>query len=215
MVQPGLRPGAGYTDYRNFEAVIDKARTACFNSGQRAVRTVMMSRYACYLVIQNADPAKEIVALGQTRPRRSFAARRSPASSGRTRRTSRSARKCGRRSKNSAAPCRRSWPPPRASRNWKPSDGCPSSRAKARRNEVRWRRGFPDKTSSFWRGTMPARAWAGKLAEFDVPHLRFGIGDLPSSEAWRRRPRSTAPQFSPAPKGERIRRRKTRRRKTH
>jgi len=76
----------GYSDYRNFEAVIVKARTACFNSGQRLedhfveitdmiaigkggqrpVRTVMMSRYACYLVIQNADPAKEIVAVGQT-----------------------------------------------------------------------------------------------------------------------------------------------------
>ena len=76
----------GYTNYRNFEAVIAKARTACFNSGQRVddhfveidemieigkgaqrpVKTVMMSRYACYLVIQNADPAKEIVAIGQT-----------------------------------------------------------------------------------------------------------------------------------------------------
>ncbi len=76
----------GYSDYRNFEAVVEKARTACFNSGQRVddhfveitelieigkggqrpVKTVMMSRYACYLVIQNADPAKEIVALGQT-----------------------------------------------------------------------------------------------------------------------------------------------------
>ena len=76
----------GYNDYRNFEAVVQKARTACFNSGQRvedhfvgitemieigkggqrAVQTVMMSRYACYLVIQNADPAKEIVAQGQT-----------------------------------------------------------------------------------------------------------------------------------------------------
>ena len=75
-----------YNDYRNFEAVIVKARTACFNSGhrledhfvditemigigkggQRPVKTVMMSRYACYLVIQNADPEKEIVALGQT-----------------------------------------------------------------------------------------------------------------------------------------------------
>ena len=32
----------------------------------RALPTVMMSRYACYLVIQNADPAKEIVAFGQT-----------------------------------------------------------------------------------------------------------------------------------------------------
>lgn len=76
----------GYTDYRNFESVIEKARTACFNSGQRVedhfveitemigigkggkrpVRTVMMSRYACYLVVQNADPSKEIVAIGQT-----------------------------------------------------------------------------------------------------------------------------------------------------
>ena len=76
----------GYADYRNFQSVIESARTACFNSGhrvedhfvevtdmieigkggQRAVNTVMMSRYACYLVIQNADPAKEIVAQGQT-----------------------------------------------------------------------------------------------------------------------------------------------------
>ncbi len=76
----------GYADYRNFEQVIDKARLACFNSGQRVddhfvditemvdigsgakrnVRTTLMSRYACYLAIQNADPGKEIVALGQT-----------------------------------------------------------------------------------------------------------------------------------------------------
>jgi DNA-damage-inducible protein D len=76
----------GYTDYRNFEAVIEKARTACFNSGQRIedhfveitemievgkggqrpVETVMLSRYAGYLVIQNADPTKAIVALGQS-----------------------------------------------------------------------------------------------------------------------------------------------------
>ena len=76
----------GYTDYRNFEAVVEKARTACFNSGQRvedhlveinemieigkggqrSVKTVMLSRYAGYLVIQNADPTKAIVALGQT-----------------------------------------------------------------------------------------------------------------------------------------------------
>ncbi|MCE2960526.1 MAG: DNA damage-inducible protein D [Akkermansiaceae bacterium] len=76
----------GYANYRHFLAVIDKARTACLNSGQslddhfvgtdqmveigsgaqRTVTTTMMSRYACYLVIQNADPAKEIVAQGQT-----------------------------------------------------------------------------------------------------------------------------------------------------
>jgi len=75
-----------YTDYRNFEQVLQKAKMACFNSGhriedhfvdinemieigkggQRAVRTTLLSRYACYRVIQNADPGKEIVALGQT-----------------------------------------------------------------------------------------------------------------------------------------------------
>jgi DNA-damage-inducible protein D len=76
----------GYSDYRNFEQVIQKARLACFNSGQkvedhfvdvtemvdigsgaqRAIRTAFLSRYACYLIVQNADPAKGIVALGQT-----------------------------------------------------------------------------------------------------------------------------------------------------
>ncbi len=75
-----------YSDYRNFEQVIEKARTACFNSGQRIddhfvdvtemvelgsgakrqVKSVYLSRYACYLIVQNADPSKEIVALGQT-----------------------------------------------------------------------------------------------------------------------------------------------------
>jgi DNA-damage-inducible protein D len=76
----------GYGDYRNFEGVIEKAKLACFNSGhrvedhfvdvtemieigkggQRPVKTVLLSRYACYLAIQNADPRKEIVAHGQT-----------------------------------------------------------------------------------------------------------------------------------------------------
>jgi len=76
----------GYVDYRNFKIVINKAEQACFNSGQRIedhfgditemvdigsdakreIDTVYLSRYACYLVIQNADPAKEIVAAGQT-----------------------------------------------------------------------------------------------------------------------------------------------------
>jgi hypothetical protein len=36
------------------------------SGARRPLRTVMLSRYACYLVIQNADPSKEIVALGQT-----------------------------------------------------------------------------------------------------------------------------------------------------
>lgn len=76
----------GYSDYDNFKAVIEKAKLACFNSGRdvvdhfrdvtemieigkggrRRVKTVFMSRYACYLAIQNADPKKEIVAQGQT-----------------------------------------------------------------------------------------------------------------------------------------------------
>jgi len=76
----------GYGDYRNFEGVVEKAKLSCFNSGRRIedhfvdvtemveigsgaarpVKTVLLSRYACYLAIQNADPRKEIVAHGQT-----------------------------------------------------------------------------------------------------------------------------------------------------
>ena len=74
-----------YTDFRNFIAVLTKAREACVNSGhavadhfvdinemvsigsgaQRSVEDWALSRYACYLVIQNADPGKPLVALGQ------------------------------------------------------------------------------------------------------------------------------------------------------
>lgn len=76
----------GYQDYRNFEKVIEKAKKSCINSNhdtldhfvevnemvplgsgaQRALQSVALSRYACYLIIQNADPTKELVALGQT-----------------------------------------------------------------------------------------------------------------------------------------------------
>jgi DNA-damage-inducible protein D len=75
-----------YTDFRNFQAVVNKAKEACVNSGQpienhivdfnemvsigsgaeRELTSFKLSRYACYLIVQNADPAKEIVALGQT-----------------------------------------------------------------------------------------------------------------------------------------------------
>jgi DNA-damage-inducible protein D len=75
-----------YADYRNFKEVMKKAWDACKNSGQKgldhfgklttmvnigsgaqkAVDDVRLTRYACYLIVQNADPSKEIVALGQT-----------------------------------------------------------------------------------------------------------------------------------------------------
>lgn len=75
-----------YADYRNFIAVINKAKEACSNSGnrvpdhfvdvtemvtigsgaQRAIDTIKLTRYACYLTVQNADPSKTIVAQAQT-----------------------------------------------------------------------------------------------------------------------------------------------------
>jgi DNA-damage-inducible protein D len=75
-----------YTEYRHFLPVVEKAKIACENSGQRIedhfvdinemvtigsgaerqVDSVKLSRYACYLIVQNADPSKTIVAQGQT-----------------------------------------------------------------------------------------------------------------------------------------------------
>ncbi|NLP35050.1 MAG: DNA damage-inducible protein D [Clostridiales bacterium] len=75
-----------YEQWRNFLKVIEKAKEACKNSGQfvqdhfaevskmvelgsgakRKIDDYELSRYACYLIVQNADPKKEIVALGQT-----------------------------------------------------------------------------------------------------------------------------------------------------
>ena len=75
-----------YTEYRHFLPVIEKAKLACENSGQRIedhfedilemvtigsgaerqIDSVKLSRYACYLIVQNADPSKKIVAQGQT-----------------------------------------------------------------------------------------------------------------------------------------------------
>lgn len=76
----------GYTEYGKFKNAIQKGEDACENSGQavsdhfahvsemitvgkgarRKVDNVHLSRYACYLIVQNADPSKPIVALGQT-----------------------------------------------------------------------------------------------------------------------------------------------------
>jgi hypothetical protein len=39
---------------------------AISSGAERPVKTILLSRYACYLAIQNADPGKEIVAHGQT-----------------------------------------------------------------------------------------------------------------------------------------------------
>ncbi len=75
-----------YPRWQKFRPVLDKAMEACENSGhaasdhfthtgkmvslgsraQRAIDDFHLSRYACYLVVQNADPSKKIVALGQT-----------------------------------------------------------------------------------------------------------------------------------------------------
>lgn len=76
----------GYADYRNFLAVINKAKEACVNSANevvehfgdvtemitiargavRSIETIKLTRYACYLTVQNADPNKVIVAQAQT-----------------------------------------------------------------------------------------------------------------------------------------------------
>ena len=75
-----------YTEYRHFIPVIEKAKTACRNSNEpienhfedilemvsigsgaeRKLESIKLSRYACYLIVQNADPSKEVVANGQT-----------------------------------------------------------------------------------------------------------------------------------------------------
>ena len=74
-----------YVEYRNFIPVLNRAKEACGNSKQkvayhfvdmheliiagkgaeRQVDSVKLSRYACYLIVQNADPSKEVIALGQ------------------------------------------------------------------------------------------------------------------------------------------------------
>ena len=75
-----------YTDYRNFLGVVEKAKIACKNSGEvihnhfveanemvrigsgaeKPLETIYLSRYACYLIVQNSDPTKVVVAKGQT-----------------------------------------------------------------------------------------------------------------------------------------------------
>ncbi|UUX93806.1 DNA damage-inducible protein D [Methanoplanus endosymbiosus] len=75
-----------YAEFRNFQPVIEKAKKACVNSGQnvkdhfvemhemvrigsgaeRKMDSYALSRYACYLIVQNGDPSKPVIANGQT-----------------------------------------------------------------------------------------------------------------------------------------------------
>lgn len=74
-----------YSEYRHFLPVIERGREACRNSGhdvqdhfedvldmveigsgaKRGIADVRLSRYACYLIVQNGDPAKPVIANGQ------------------------------------------------------------------------------------------------------------------------------------------------------
>ena len=74
-----------YSQWRNFSKVIESAMIACENSGydvfddfaevskivdagatSKPIKDYELSRYACYLIVQNGDPRKEVIALGQT-----------------------------------------------------------------------------------------------------------------------------------------------------
>ena len=81
-----LQPILEYAQWRNFEEVIKKAVKACQNAGhnvqdhfadvskmvklgsgaERELPDYHLSRYACYLVVQNGDPSKTVIANGQT-----------------------------------------------------------------------------------------------------------------------------------------------------
>jgi DNA-damage-inducible protein D len=55
---------SGYSIKDHFGDITEMV--AIGSGAERPIKTTLMSRYACYLAIQNADPKKEIVAHGQT-----------------------------------------------------------------------------------------------------------------------------------------------------
>ncbi len=80
-----LQVALEYKEWRNFENVIKKAKTACDKSGNntidhfvdvnkmviagvapKSVDDMMLSRYACYLIVMNGDPHKTVISVGQT-----------------------------------------------------------------------------------------------------------------------------------------------------
>lgn len=81
-----LAPLLDYPQWRNFKPVIEKAQQACAQSvqavadhfaemrkmvdlgsgAQREIEDVHLTRYACYLIVQNGDPSKPVIANGQT-----------------------------------------------------------------------------------------------------------------------------------------------------